>query len=57
MVDQLKAAAMKINKQNDVKGCVLLLVVCFNYVKGFLDSFGDIFLHAVLIFDIIFALS
>jgi len=43
VVDQLKAAAMKINKQNAVKGCVLLLVVCFNYVKGFLDSFGGIF--------------
>ena len=43
VVDQLKAAAMKINKQNAVKGCVLLLVVCFNYVKGFLDSFRGMF--------------
>ena len=38
MVDQLKVAAMKINKKNSVKGCVLLLVVCFNSVKGFFNS-------------------
>ena len=39
VVDQLKVAAMKINKKNSVKGCVLLLVVCFNSMKVFFFRF------------------
>ena len=51
VVDQLKVAAMKINKKNSVKGCVLLLVVCFNSVKGFFQIHQRHFLGS-LIFDI-----
>ena len=43
VVDQLKVAAMKINKKNSVKGCVLLLVVCFNSVKVFFSDSSEAF--------------